>query len=185
MKARLAAMEEEAQKLKDEANAIGDDMNTGDGAGAGATDADKAEADSRSVHCGGVDYATTPEELANHFQACGTVNRVTILTDKYDNPKGFAYVEFLEADAVQNAVKLTDTEIHGRKLRVSAKRTNVPGMSQGGMGGRGGRGGFNPYMNPMMMMMNPMMMGFGGRGRGRGRGRGGGRGGRGGRGAPY
>ena len=88
MKARLAAMEEEAQKLKDEANAIGDDMNTGDGAGAGATDADKAEADSRSVHCGGVDYATTPEELANHFQACGTVNRVTILTDKYDNPKG-------------------------------------------------------------------------------------------------
>ena len=60
MKARLAAMEEEAQKLKDEANAIGDDMNTGDGAGAGATDADKAEADSRSVHCGGVDYATTP-----------------------------------------------------------------------------------------------------------------------------
>ena len=156
MKARLAAMEEEAQKLKDEANAIGDDMNTGDGAGAGATDADKAEADSRSVHCGGVDYATTPEELANHFQACGTVNRVTILTDKYDNPKGFAYVEFLEADAVQNAVKLTDTEIHGRKLRVSAKRTNVPGMRQGGRGGRGGRGGFNPYMNPMMMMMNPI-----------------------------
>ena len=149
MKARLAAMEEEAQKLKDEANAIGDDMNTGDGAGAGATDADKAEADSRSVHCGGVDYATTPEELANHFQACGTVNRVTILTDKYDNPKGFAYVEFLEADAVQNAVKLTDTEIHGRKLRVSAKRTNVPGMRQGGRGGRGGRGGFNPYMNPI------------------------------------
>jgi len=25
------------------------------------------------------------------------VNRVTILTDKYENPKGFAYVEFLEA----------------------------------------------------------------------------------------
>ena len=42
MKKRLAAMEEEAQKLKDEANAIGDDMNTGDGA-SGAADADRAE----------------------------------------------------------------------------------------------------------------------------------------------
>ena len=180
MKKRLAAMEEEAQKLKDEANAIGDDMNTGDGA-SGAADADRAEADSRSVHVGGVDYATTPEELAKHFEACGTVNRVTILTDKYDNPKGFAYVEFLEADAVQNAIKLTDTEIHGRKLRVSAKRTNVPGMKQGGRGrgGRGGRG-FNPYGMMMMPMMMPHM--FGGRGRGRGRG---GRGGRGSRGAPY
>ena len=34
-KARLAAMEEEAQKLKDDLDA-GDDMNAGDGAGAGA-----------------------------------------------------------------------------------------------------------------------------------------------------
>ena len=66
---------------------------------------------------------------------------------------------------MQNAIKLTDTEIHGRKLRVSAKRTNVPGMKQGGRGrgGRGGRG-FNPYGMMMMPMMMPHM--FGGRGKG-------------------
>ena len=138
MKARLQEMEDEANKLKEmQANAE-EDANAP--AGGAEANANREEADSRSVHVGGVDYATTPEELQQHFAACGTVNRVTILTDKYENPKGFAYVEFLEADAVQNAIALTDTEIHGRKIKVSAKRTNVPGMRAGGRGGRGGRG---------------------------------------------
>jgi polyadenylate-binding protein 2 len=200
MKARLQEMEDEANKLKEMQTRVELEMNGGGGGGGGGGDSEagqeaREEADARSVHVGGVDYATTPEELQQHFQGCGTVNRVTILTDRYENPKGFAYVEFLETDAVTNAIALTDSEIHGRKLKVNAKRTNVPGMKAGGGrggGGRGGRGGggrgFNPYMNPMMMMMNPFMMG--GRGGGRGRGRGGGRGGRGrgdgaGRHAPY
>ena len=34
-----------------------------------------------------VDYGTTPEELQLHFNGCGTVNRVTILTDKLGNAK--------------------------------------------------------------------------------------------------
>ena len=34
-----------------------------------------------------MDYACTPEELQQHFQQCGTVNRVTILTDKMGNAK--------------------------------------------------------------------------------------------------
>ena len=118
-------------------------MNGGGGGGGGGGDSEagqeaREEADARSVHVGGVDYATTPEELQQHFQGCGTVNRVTILTDRYENPKGFAYVEFLETDAVTNAIALTDSEIHGRKLKVNAKRTNVPGMKAGG--GRGGGG---------------------------------------------
>jgi hypothetical protein len=36
-----------------------------------------------------VDYSTTPEELLAHFEACGTVERVTIVCDKYTGkPKG-------------------------------------------------------------------------------------------------
>ena len=128
MKARLKAMEDEANALKEEQKAEGGADAAPD---ASEANANREEADSRSVHVGGVDYATTPEELQKHFAACGTVNRVTILTDKYDNPKGFAYVEFLEADAVPNAIALSDTEIHGRKIRVNAKRTNVPGMKAG------------------------------------------------------
>ncbi|XP_050944818.1 polyadenylate-binding protein 3-like isoform X3 [Cucumis melo] len=77
-----------------------------------------------------VDYACTPEEVQQHFQSCGTVNRVTILTDKFGHPKGFAYVEFVEAEAVQEALLLNETELHGRQLKVQQKRTNVPGMKQ-------------------------------------------------------
>ena len=37
-----------------------------------------------------VDYSATPEEIQGHFQACGTINRVTILCDKFTgHPKGF------------------------------------------------------------------------------------------------
>lgn len=66
-----------------------------------------------------VDYACTPEEVQQHFQSCGTVNRVTILTDKFGQPKGFAYVEFLEVEAVQEALNLSESELHGRQLKVS------------------------------------------------------------------
>ena len=61
----------------------------------------------------------TPEEVQQHFQSCGTVNRVTIRTDKFGQPKSYAYVEFLEVEAVQEAVQLNESEIHGRQLKIS------------------------------------------------------------------
>ena len=184
LKAELATMEaEEGANNTTEAGNNGNDGNKDD---AMATDDGKGEIDSRSVYVGNVDYAVTPEELSAHFNGCGTVNRVTILTDRGGNPKGFAYVEFLEASAVEAACLLEGSELKGRTIKVSPKRTNVPGMKQPRGRGRG-RGGmpFNPMMAMMASMMgaNPyMMQGGGGRGRGRGRSRG--RGGRGGY-APY
>lgn len=48
-----------------------------------------------SIYVGQVDYSTTPEELLAHFESCGTVERVTIVCDKFTGrPKGFAYLEF-------------------------------------------------------------------------------------------
>ena len=70
-----------------------------------------------------VDYACTPEEVQLHFQSCGTVNRITILTDKFGQPKGFAYVEFVEVEAVQNAVLLNESELHGRQIKVNQIKT--------------------------------------------------------------
>ncbi|XP_065007093.1 polyadenylate-binding protein 2-like [Musa acuminata AAA Group] len=87
-----------------------------------------------------VDYACTSEVVRMHFQSSGTVNRVTILTDTFGQPKGFAYVEFLELEAVQEALKLNESFLHGRRIRVMAKRTNIPGKKQF----RPRR--FNPYM---------------------------------------
>jgi polyadenylate-binding protein 2 len=115
----------------------------------GGSDANREEVDARSVFVGNVDYAVTPEELQLHFQSCGTVNRVTILTDKAGAPKGYAYVEFLEAEAVPNAVLLNDSELHARAIKVVAKRTNVPGLKARRPGrGRGAGFGFPPPYDP-------------------------------------
>lgn len=152
LKAKLAEMEAEAAKLKavqagTSDAAAGGPSSVGGAAGAQEDAAAKEEVDARSIFVGNVDYSATPEELQQHFQSCGTVNRVTILTDKFGNPKAFAYIEFLEVDAVANALLLDNSDLRGRPLKVSQKRTNVPGLKQRGRGGRGFTGGrgFNPY----------------------------------------
>ncbi|XP_019172261.1 PREDICTED: polyadenylate-binding protein 3-like isoform X2 [Ipomoea nil] len=98
------------------------------------------EVEPLSVFVGNVDYACTVDEVHQHFEGCGTVNRVTILSDKYGQPKGFAYVEFVDEEAVQEALSLNESQLHGRKLKVMRKRKNVPGMKQ-----RRPRN-FNPYV---------------------------------------
>eukprot|EP00899_Mesostigma_viride_P008493 jgi/Mesvir1/17645/Mv08863-RA.1 len=129
MKARLKEMEEEAAKLRAMQAKVEKEMGT-PAAASSDNPAAKEEVDARSIYVGNVDYSTTPEELQMHFQSCGTVNRVTILTDKFGAPKGYAYIEFLEAEAVNNAILLNESEVHGRQIKVTAKRTNVPGMKQ-------------------------------------------------------
>lgn len=107
--------------------------------------------DEHSVYIGQVDYSATIEEIRAHFSACGTINRITIMTDKHTGqPKGFAYVEFVEKEGVDNALKLDDTTLKGRQLKVLPKRQNLPAQSFRGRGrGRGsftsprGRGGYS------------------------------------------
>jgi polyadenylate-binding protein 2 len=93
-----------------------------------------------------VDYGATPEEVQAHFQSCGTINRITILCDKWTgHPKGFAYIEFADIASVANAVSLNESLFRGRQLKVSAKRTNIPYFIRGrGRGRRPYRGGFRP-----------------------------------------
>ena len=51
---------------------------------------DKEDIDARSIFVGNVDYGASPEEIQSHFQSCGSINRVTILLDKFTgHPKGF------------------------------------------------------------------------------------------------
>ncbi|KWU41724.1 RNA-binding domain-containing protein, partial [Rhodotorula sp. JG-1b] len=165
MRARVAEMEAEAAKLRELTAASEAAANAGasSGAGGGAdgaggedvsmSDEDRAAVDARSIYVGNVDYNSTPEEIQQHFASCGTINRVTILFDKFTGPKGYAYVEFAEPSLVQNAVLLDQSMFRGRQLKVTPKRTNVPGFNQRGRGrGRGGyrggyqpRGGYSPY----------------------------------------
>ncbi|KAJ8505139.1 hypothetical protein OPV22_006025 [Ensete ventricosum] len=144
MKKRLKEMEEEAAALREIQAKVEKEMSAiRDAAGTSASEASKEEVDSRSVYVGNVDYGCMSEEVRMHFQSCGTVNRVTILTDRIGQPKGFAYVEFLEVEAVPEALKLNGSFLHGRRIRVCPKRTNVPGKKQVRPPRR-----FNPFLRP-------------------------------------
>ena len=133
---------------------------------------EKMEADLRSIYVGNVDYSATAQELEAHFHGCGSINRVTILCDKFSgHPKGFAYVEFGDKDSVQTAQALDDSLFKGRQIKVVSKRTNRPGISSTDRVPRGGmRGGMIPNAGYGFMGAP------GGRG-GRGMARGGGGGG--------
>merc|ERR1711964_578121 len=108
---------------------------------------DGDETDGRSIYVGNVDYGASPEELQEHFKACGPINRITILVNKLTGqPKGFAYVEFAEDSTVENALLLHDSLFRGRQLKVMAKRTNLPGFGKGKKGkGKGKSKGKSPY----------------------------------------
>lgn len=90
MKKRLQDMESEAIKLREmQAQQEGaDGVYTAPSAAQQAHESKEA-IDSRSVFVGNVDYAASPEEIQDHFKECGSINRVTILLDKFSGqPKG-------------------------------------------------------------------------------------------------
>jgi len=143
IKRRVAEIEAEAEKLREmQANL--------DQQSSALKSEDKEDIDSRSIYVGNVDYGASPEEIQAHFQSCGSINRVTILLDKYTGqPKGYAYVEFSEPSLVAQALVLNESVFRGRNLKVVPKRTNIPGMSGGRGRGRGrGRGGFGRGGHP-------------------------------------
>ncbi|XP_027037378.1 polyadenylate-binding protein 2-B-like isoform X1 [Pocillopora verrucosa] len=160
IKARVKEMEEEAEKLKEMQKQVEESIMspTVGQSTFPKTIEEKGEIDARSVYVGNVDYSATAEELEQHFHGCGSVNRVTILCDKFTgHPKGFAYIEFADKESVENAVTMDDSLFKGRQIKVNPKRTNRPGISTTDRGssrgrgrGRGFRGGlYNPYANFM------------------------------------
>jgi len=145
IKARVREMEEEAEKLKQMQTEVNNEMTSpvGSAAALNVSFEEKIAIDARSVYVGNVDYGATAEELEQHFHGCGSINRVTILCNKYDgNPKGFAYVEFADKDSTDTAMALDDSLFRGRQIKVMPKRTNKPGISSTNRPPRGTRGGF-------------------------------------------
>jgi len=172
IKARVKEMEEEALKLKKLQSGLDKELDTANphhalshsnssSSALNLSYEEKIEVDARSCYVGNVDYGATAEELEQHFHGCGSINRVTILCNKFDgNPKGFAYVEFTDKDSVDTAMALDDSLFRGRQIKVMPKRTNQPGISssnrppyyrgRGGYRGRSYRGyeSYGPIRTP-------------------------------------
>jgi polyadenylate-binding protein 2 len=118
---------------------------------AGAAAASAPAVDENSIHVGNLHESTVPDDLQNHFKACGTIKRITIICDKWTGkPKGYAYIEFMEPKAVELALGFHESSLKGNMISVTLKRQNVPsfilrGRGRGGGGFRGaprGRGGY-------------------------------------------
>eukprot|EP00593_Proboscia_inermis_P010753 CAMPEP_0171322262 /NCGR_PEP_ID=MMETSP0816-20121228/114849_1 /TAXON_ID=420281 /ORGANISM="Proboscia inermis, Strain CCAP1064/1" /LENGTH=242 /DNA_ID=CAMNT_0011820697 /DNA_START=774 /DNA_END=1503 /DNA_ORIENTATION=+ len=136
LQAEIAKMEEEAERIQRQykeqqqkssgasAGLVGNTDGNASSATSislnGAVDGATAEKkDSQSIYVGQVEYSATPEELLAHFEACGVVERVTIVCDKMSGrPKGFAYLEFQTEEAVANAIKLDGSTFKDRTLVV-------------------------------------------------------------------
>ena len=83
MKRRVAEMESEAAKLREMQSQLDQQSET-------LQREDREDVDARSIFVGNVDYGATPEEIQAHFQSAGSINRVTILLDKFTgHPKGW------------------------------------------------------------------------------------------------
>ncbi len=93
------------------------------------------------LYVGNLSYNTSEEDLRKAFEAFGTVETMTVVTDKYTGQsKGFAFVEMSSRDEAQSAKSSLDgSQIGDRTIKVDEAR---PRPDRGGGGDRGGRGGF-------------------------------------------
>ncbi|XP_017203219.1 RNA-binding protein 34 isoform X3 [Oryctolagus cuniculus] len=75
--------------------------------------------DKRSVFVGNLPYKVEETAVEEHFLDCGNIVAVRIVRDQITGiGKGFGYVLFENKDSVHLALKLNNSELMGRKLRV-------------------------------------------------------------------
>ncbi|CAL0326157.1 unnamed protein product [Lupinus luteus] len=80
------------------------------------------DADSRTIFVSNVHFAATKDGLSRHFNKFGEVLKVVIVTDAATGqPKGAAYVEFMQKEAADNALSLDGTSFMSRILKVAMK----------------------------------------------------------------
>lgn len=75
--------------------------------------------DPNTVFLGNLSYQTNEDDIRDFFKSCGQVKDVRIAKDHMDGrPKGFAHVEFMSSDDVNQALKLSGETLNGRDVKV-------------------------------------------------------------------
>lgn len=97
------------------------------------------------LYVGNLSFDTTEDELRELFSQAGTVNSVSIITDRNTGrSRGFGFVEMATAAEAQKAIStLNGQMLRDRELRVNEARAREErggGTFRGGPRG-GGRGG--------------------------------------------
>src|SRR5262245_27996212 len=100
---------------------------------------------------GNLPYDASEDEIRAHFASAGNLASVFIPVDRETGRKrGFAFVEFNDAAAAQEAIRLFNNQpFKGRALAVNEARAKEPGSRPAPSGG-----GFRP--GPPMRPAGPM-----------------------------
>lgn len=95
----------------------------------------------KNIFVGNLSYNTTENEVRSLFETYGTVERVSLITDRdTGRAKGFGFVEMtVDAEANQAIEGLNGRDVEGRALNVNEAR---PREERGGFGGGNRRDGF-------------------------------------------
>ena len=98
----------------------------------------------RKLYVGNLPYSTTEQSLRDAFSASGTVDTVSLVTDRdTGQSKGFAFVEMSSDSEAQAATQAMNGKmLDGRQIKVNeAKPRENRGGGGGNRGGFGGGGG--------------------------------------------
>ncbi len=95
----------------------------------------------KKIYVGNLPYSATEDELRETFGEHGTVESVSLITDRETGrPRGFGFVEMDDDGATAAISALDGKDMGGRSLRVNEARPRREGGGGGGFGGGGGRG---------------------------------------------
>jgi RNA recognition motif-containing protein len=91
----------------------------------------------KNIFVGNLSYGTTEDVIRSMFEAYGTVEKVSLITDRdTGRAKGFGFVEMsVNADADRAIAALNGKELDGRALNINEARPKTE-RSFGGGGGR-------------------------------------------------
>jgi RNA recognition motif-containing protein len=94
----------------------------------------------KNIFVGNLSYGTTEDAIRSMFEAYGTVEKVSLITDRdTGRAKGFGFVEMsVNADADRAIAALNGKELDGRALNINEARPKSE-RSFGGGGRRNNR----------------------------------------------
>jgi RNA recognition motif-containing protein len=94
----------------------------------------------KNIFVGNLSFGATEDAVRSMFEAYGTVDRVSVVTDRETGrARGFGFVEMSSDDEAGRAIAaLNGRELDGRALNINEAR---PKEDRGGGGGYRGNGG--------------------------------------------
>lgn len=100
----------------------------------------------KNIFVGNLNYSATEDEVRQLFEEFGTVDRVSLITDRdTGRPRGFGFVEMPNDEEGDAAIEqLNGVSLGGRQLNINEARPRQPRGGGGGGGFRdSGGGGFD------------------------------------------